>query len=318
MTFSQGKGIPTEHPSASDHSHLGLVYLLVSNGRDVYADMTLVSMLSARASNPHLRVTLVCDEISYASLHDSKHRILDACDLKVSVPTPEGSPTFRHRWVKTRLPDYVRGRTLFLDGDTLVRGSLSPLATCSISLGAALDANGSTPPPHDVAKREAFRTSMGWPAFSKYFNTGVLLFTDSDAVKQFFSDWHSLWLSGFRQHGFNLDQPSFNAVLGQSDFGFQELSLIYNYQTSVSWEDASRSVIWHFWGTTANDRHSLSMLTRSVKHISTEKLFRKVKKAISFSTPVATNDHLGRFLSAIHLNPELQRKIQYKRSRHAS
>lgn len=318
MTFSKGKARPTERQSASDPSSLELAYLLASNGRDIYADMTLVSMLSARASNPHLRITLVCDESSHASLHDSSHRILDACDLKVAVPTPEGSPTFRHRWVKTRLPDFTHGRTLFLDGDTLVRGSLGHLETCSISLAAALDANGSTPPPHDIARREAFRASMGWPAFSKYFNTGVLLFTDSQAVKQFFSNWHSLWLSGFRQHGFYLDQPSFNAVLGQSTSGFQELSLIYNYQTSVSWEDAARSVIWHFWGTTANNLHSLSVLTDSAKYLSIEKLFRTVQKAIAFPTPVATNDHLGRFLSAIHLNPELQRKIQYKRSRHAA
>lgn len=318
MRFIQGKDMATELQPASDRSSLELAYLLVSNGKDIYADMTLVSMLSARASNPHLRITLICDESSHASLHDSSHRILGACDRKISVSTPDGTPTFRHRWIKTRLPDFTHGRTLFLDGDTLVRGSLSHLEACSVALGAALDANGSIPPPHDSAKREVFRTSMGWPPYTKYFNAGVLLFTDSRAVQQFFSDWHSLWLSGFQQHGFSPDQPSFNAVLGQSNYGFQELSLIYNYQTSVSWEDAAKSVIWHFWGTTANDLHSLSVLTHLAKDFSTEKLFRTVQKAIAFPTPVATNDHLGRILSAIHLHPELQRKIQYKRSRHAS
>src|SRR5204862_1858016 len=113
-----------------------VVYVLTSDGRDAYADMALVSMLSVRISNPGLGIFVVCDEKSAITLRAKKHRMLAVCDQFITVPTPDGEPNFRHRWIKTQLCRYVDGNVLYIDADTLMRGSLADLHQLVSELGA--------------------------------------------------------------------------------------------------------------------------------------------------------------------------------------
>jgi len=53
--------------------------------------------------------------------------MLDVCDQFITVPTPDGHPTFEIGWIKTQLCRYVEGNILYIDADTLVRGSLAKL-----------------------------------------------------------------------------------------------------------------------------------------------------------------------------------------------
>jgi len=100
-----------------------VAYVITSAGRDVFADMALVSILSMRISNPGLGIFVLCDEKSALTLSANKHRRLDVCDEFIAVPTPDGEPAFRHRWIKTQLCRYVDGNVLYIDAGTLVRGS---------------------------------------------------------------------------------------------------------------------------------------------------------------------------------------------------
>jgi hypothetical protein len=40
-----------------------------------------------------------------------------------TVPAPDAEPTFRNRWIKTQLCRYAEGNVLYIDTDTLMRGS---------------------------------------------------------------------------------------------------------------------------------------------------------------------------------------------------
>jgi hypothetical protein len=87
-----------------------VAYVVTSNGADIYADMVLVSMLSVQISNPILQVVVVCDEQSAIAIKASKHRLIDVCDEFISVKTPDGEPTFRNRWIKTQLCNFIPGQ----------------------------------------------------------------------------------------------------------------------------------------------------------------------------------------------------------------
>ena len=121
-----------------------VVYVISSDGADAFADMALVSMLSVRISNPGLGILAVCDEKSAITLRANKHRMLDVCDQFITVPTPDGEPTFRSRWIKTQLCRYVEGNILNIDADTLVRGSLADLQHLVSDFGAVANHNGAT------------------------------------------------------------------------------------------------------------------------------------------------------------------------------
>jgi hypothetical protein len=264
------------------------VYLLtVDEGCEVYADMALVSILSLKITNPSLPVRLVCDRASARRLEESGHRLPGLCDSVEAVETPEGSLVYRHRWIKTQLPRFLRGGGLHLDADTLVRGSLATLPQGGWDFAAVPDYNRSDMSEHLRTLPHVLKAlELGWPLdLTRYFNSGVFCWKDTPAVHAFFAEWHRLWHEGVRTGELLKDQPSFNATLQRGLVTSATLPNAFNTMVLPSWDLAPEAVVWHFWSAGGWSDHSFAQLVKQAKHLSTKRLTAKVRRAIRFSRP---------------------------------
>jgi len=123
-----------------------VVYVVTSKGEDAYSNMALLSMISVKLSNPKLQIVAVCDQESGDAIKAVRHRLLEVCDELIAVQVPDATAGFRNRWLKTSLPQYVKGKFLYLDNDTLVRGSLEELMELKGDIAAAPNHSGSGSP----------------------------------------------------------------------------------------------------------------------------------------------------------------------------
>jgi hypothetical protein len=264
------------------------VYLVtVRAGSEVYADMALVSILSLKITNPALPVRLLCDSESARWLQACGHRLPGLCDSVKAVETPEGSPVYRHRWIKTQLPRFLRGGGIHLDADTLVRGSLATLPHGDWDFAAVPDYNRWDMSehlrtlPHVIKAQE-----LGWPLdLTRYFNGGVFCWKDTPAVHAFFGEWHRLWHEGVEAAELLKDQPSFNTTLQRGRVSSATLPNAFNTMVLPAWELSPEAVVWHFWSEGGGSDHSFAQLVDQAKHLSTERLTAKVRRAIRFSRP---------------------------------
>ncbi len=227
-----------------------IVYALTSDGNDVHADMALVSMLSARLTNPRARLRLLADTNSAQALQTAQHRLLEVCDELTAVPTPDGPPLFTNRWVKTQAAEFVNGDCLLLDCDTIVAGDVSvawPLIT-----DVGLVANHNAPDlEHQVWSEDLdFLRQMGWVTdFPFYANGGAIFFRPTPGVRDFFRRWHQLWQEGATASNRLRDQPSLNTALHEGRLRVTELPPSFNCQTgSVFARAGDATVIFHFYG----------------------------------------------------------------------
>src|SRR5262245_43005906 len=94
-------------------------YHLTTDGNDVMADMTLMSVWSLKQSNPDVFVILLCDRESAEALRCTRHPLRTAVDDVLAIEAPAGSPNFRNRFVKTSMRKHISGPFLNLDADTL-------------------------------------------------------------------------------------------------------------------------------------------------------------------------------------------------------
>lgn len=225
------------------------VYLVaVKEGCDVYADMALVSILSLKITNPSLAICLVCDRENTQLLQNAGHRLLGLADEFHAVVTPHGPAAFRHRWIKTQLPTYVRGSAIHLDADTLVRAPLTGFPNDSCEFATVLDYNGL-----DMRARLGalphVKTAqgLGWSLdLTRYVNGGVFCWHDTPSVCAFFAEWHRLWREGFEARQMLLDQPSLNATLCRGLVNNGLLPNTLNTMVIPAWDLAPEAVVWHF------------------------------------------------------------------------
>lgn len=224
------------------------VYVLTSNGNDIFANMTRVSMMSLRMNNPNVQIILVCDSASKSALEKCEHVVLTECDSVISIPTPEGPPVFRNRYVKTSLRQHLSGPFLYLDADTVIRGDLSEVFKTTASFAAAPNHSGSGDPaemPFD--ERENFEL-LEWTLPTKYYvNGGVLFFADSAEAHKFGEMWHQKWLASVAKTGRFRDQPSLNSALADSEVSFAWLANCFNAQVDVRPVFAPDAIVWHLY-----------------------------------------------------------------------
>jgi hypothetical protein len=275
-----------------------VVYVVTSDGYDAYADMALVSMLSVQISNPGLGILAVCDEKSAITLRAKKHRLLDVCDQFITVPTPDGEQTFRNRWIKTQLCRYVEGNILYIDADTLVRGSLADLQHLVSEFGAVANHNGATLSEQIWSEDRKTFEGMGWPSnFHTYVNSGFLFFKPSPRVREFFATWHELWLTGVSADGRLRDQPSFNSAIVLSRVEITVLPYIFNAQLAWSWNRSSKAVVWHFYVSEQGKRNSFWDLVRAANSLPLGRLHRLTSRALATAAPWPNLDWFARRLA---------------------
>jgi hypothetical protein len=234
--------------SLKDSKLIQVAYVLNSNGKDIYADMNLISLRTLRYSNPNAKIILVCDSDTVQSLETYKHPILQEADQIISVKTPDQPPSFRNRFIKTSLRQHLSGDFLYLDADTVIRGDLSSIFDIKTSFAAAPNHSGSGDPvemPFD--ERENFAL-LGWTLPTQYYvNGGVLFFADTPDTYKFCQLWHQKWLASAEKRGSFRDQPSLNSAIADSGVSFSWLPHSFNAQVHARPYTAWNATIWHIY-----------------------------------------------------------------------
>lgn len=291
---------------------LKLVYVLTTDGKGSYADMALVSMLSAGLTNPDISTLLLIDEQSLDVLERSHHKILQINASIVAIATPPGSAVFRSRWIKTQAGHLVRGNVVYLDSDTLVRKPIDDLSQMKGVFGAVADAPGLSP--SEDPRRLAISRSMGWSPDHTYYNGGFFYYQSTPEVDRFFERWHSLWLDMKSETNLK-DQPSFNAAITLADFDAVDLSESYNHQITLSWTNCQQSNIWHFWESSRMSGDILEELTNLSTELPIDQLTNQVDKAIKKRSPAGFSNRLAVAMDLLSIDTEIQRKLLIQKSR---
>ena len=286
-----------------------MVYAITSNGRDVYADMGLVSMLSVRLTNPGLRILAVCDASSAQSLRSAKHRMLDVCDELISVDTPEGDATFRNRCVKAQLGLVLSGACLYLDADILVRRDLSALPSLVTELGGVANNNAEKPVDRIWIGDREFMQRMGWPEdLPDFINGGMQFFHPCPAVTRFYEEWYRLYVEGVRFHEntaersrgasrltiYWQDQPSLNLAIVRSGVQLDLLPSAYNFQIGAGMRGCAEAAIWHFWYALDSAPTCFGKLLAAAPTAKLSRLECMVREAVTAPYPYPNQDFLGR------------------------
>jgi hypothetical protein len=274
------------------------VYVITSSGSDIFADMAFVSILSLRIANPRMQVVAVCDSASATALKNARHKLLDLCEM-VSVPTPDGVPTYRNRWIKSQLNQFVQGNVLYIDADTIIRRSLADIPALVEEFGGVSNENRANVKDQGCKQDVKVYEKMGWSFdFPLYVNGGVWFYKPTPRVATFFQMWHQYWKSTAQSpiQCFQ-DQPPLNKALLDSKFLINELPAKYNLQLSASWEGASEAVVWHFYSSQGTQKNFYSEILAKAKTLSPRKFERFIKLAMEMPAPWPNLDPFARFLA---------------------
>lgn len=224
-----------------------IVYVLTSDGQDIYADMNLLSVWSLLKSNPDACVKLLCDSDTELALQKINHRIINGVNEIIVIDCPAGSSGFRNRYMKTTMRRYVNGSFLYLDADTIIRDDLKPIFETNADFSAAPNHSG-TGSSKEIPKSEsAVFKSLNWPYPLNYVNGGVLYFSNHDDTYRLFDIWHKNWLDSYHKTGRYNDQPSLNSALNESKINFKWLDQRYNAQVHARPHTAWGAAIWHIY-----------------------------------------------------------------------
>jgi hypothetical protein len=263
-----------------------VAYVLTSDGKDIFADMALISMISVKISNPDLSIVVICDHQSAKAINIQRHRLLEICDELIPVQVPDGPAVFKNRWIKSQLSHYVKDDVLYLDADTLVRGSLALLPELVHELGGVANHNGSTFSEQIWSEDASVSSMMGWPIdFKTYINGGMFFYKKCHAVDLFFAKWNELLIAGISANGRLRDQPSLNSAIVASGVHLTELPAVYNKQLIMPWRQTADSIVWHFYATHDWNENPLYYIVKKVKKTNTNKLYHLIKRVIDAPAP---------------------------------
>jgi hypothetical protein len=279
-----------------------ITYVVTSNGNDQFGDMALLSMISARLSNPNCNIHLICDDKTMTAATSIKHRMLRLCDHVQSVHAPDGPALFVNRWLKTQANQWAAENCLLLDSDTLVRGSLGDLPQIVEHLGAVANHNGKSIPSQIWKDDLAELQTMQWPTtFPFYANGGVLYFNRTDLVDRLFSLWHNLWLESCSKTFRLRDQPSLNVAITRSGVPIVRIPDSYNLQFQCECTGWSEAIVWHYFTSVSSAGTAYSKILSTVRSASLPELFEQIRAAITATHPYVTHDDIaGRIASRVN------------------
>jgi lipopolysaccharide biosynthesis glycosyltransferase len=227
---------------------LKVVYVLVSQSRDIYEKMTIVSILSLKHFHDNCRVTVFVDESTLLKLKQSSSILLNISDEIISVNVPEGTPTYKSRWIKTQIALFTDPPFLYLDSDTLIQGRLNELFIKCEGIYLA--------PNHALLdiKNQIFEgdrliiKAMNW-SYNKdiYYNGGIIFFNDAVLSKLVCRTWHDNWVSSVNETHKYRDQPSLNKTLLDANISVKILEIKYNAQIAGNFCAYKNALILHFY-----------------------------------------------------------------------
>lgn len=258
-----------------------IVYVLVSNDSDIYYEQTLLSAFTLKHYNKGAIVYLVVDNDTAKTLSGVRGEILQYIDHVIDVCTPlELNSMQRSRFLKTKLRSIVDGDFFYLDGDTIVCGSLEGLDHIQASLAAVPDSHvkASDSPWHESQNElvnKLFGINISPDSF--YYNGGAIFCKECKTSRLFYEQWHKYWYTS-KDKGCSLDQPAFFYTNQKMGNCFDRLNDIYNCQISCCFTYFHTSLIIHYWGTSVNESNTFIWARKS--------FYQRIKKEQQLSEAV--------------------------------
>lgn len=204
-----------------------LVYVLVSKETDHYTEMAMLSIQCAKKYANNIRVELVMDSGTNASLTGYESTIKDFVSQVHVIDNTAQNNAYISRILKTKLRSYVTGDYLYVDVDAIPITNLDDVFNADCDIGMAYDLDRPIDMLHYMDHTNEFYTDGKWQLPDKYFNSGIMLCRDKTVVDDFFDNWHSTW-QDYIKAGQHIDQPSLNEVIQHTDASVVELAPEWN------------------------------------------------------------------------------------------
>lgn len=225
-----------------------IIYVLTSEGNDIYSLMTRVSIASIRITNSHYQIILVCDSETQKNLKLKNDIILKEVDEIVSFNVNSESATYRNRDIKTRLKTLIPGKILFLDSDTIIRGSLDDIFKIQAEIALAPNHSSNIYGKQIWNEDKLAISDLGWVVNENvYYNGGVIFYNDKQKTIEFSDIWYKKWKYSFEKTNRYRDQPALNCSIYESGIEIQTLDHKYNYQFKMADVECDDAVIWHYY-----------------------------------------------------------------------
>lgn len=211
-----------------------IVYVLVSNGDDLYTEQLYISLLSLKKNSPNSVSYVVVDRNTERVVRESRTDILSYIGELIVVDVPNNySGAKSSRYLKTSLRKYISGPFLFVDTDTIIAEPLDDIDKMidkDIDVAAVRDAHCTfkkMPNYNQVIERA---NKIGWGDIKDdeiHYNSGVMFVSDSEKAYGFYKRWHENWLYEYTK-GFYFDQLAMHRTNHEMDI-ITELDGSWNF-----------------------------------------------------------------------------------------
>ncbi|MBQ7268266.1 MAG: hypothetical protein IJS62_00215 [Bacteroidales bacterium] len=227
-----------------------ILYVLVSDGSDCYAEQLMLSLTSLRRHCPGAEVCVLTDNATMDALPSrggSGKTLLALPDRWiVADPGADLPKHFRSRILKTEMREHIQGDFLYIDTDTIVLGPLDAIDDVSFPLALCLDHHCAL---RDIAVKKDIAAHCRQVGFDiteddTYFNSGVIFARDCPEVRDFFRSWKEKYLAG-RERGIKEDQPSLAWVVAEKPIAGR-LDEVWNCQLPYGVRYMKDARIFHY------------------------------------------------------------------------
>lgn len=243
-----------------------ILYILVSDPEDFYAEQLFISVLSLRKNSPGAFVSVLTDKTTKNSLPNRGSlgpRLLETVDEWIVAPIDVSKPkNLRSRLVKTGMRSYVSGDFLFIDADTIIANQLDSIDSCPAELALCLDHHCSfqdIPEKNDIiatCRRIGFDISGN----DYYYNSGIILAKDTPKVHELFNCWQTYYISGYN-NGVKTDQHSLAQAIADCSIPVNHLEGKWNCQLPFGVKYMRDALVFHYFGSSSpNQGHPLFLL----------------------------------------------------------
>lgn len=237
--------------------HTKLVYVVISNYKDIYLEQAWVSAYSARYHNPDSYIIFVTDEETKKDiLQTGRKAVLSVINEIIAVPFPYDITNMqRSRWIKTNLRHLIKGDLLFIDTDTIITGNLAEIDQWTFNLGMVPEFHCPFKDSfYEKGVLKMFKHIYGIKHLkddTEYYNSGIYFAKDNKETHQFCTEWHKNWEISLR-HGITTDQQSLGKTCYDNPHFIHPIDGIYNCMIRVSIQYLHNAKIIHFfnakWG----------------------------------------------------------------------
>lgn len=241
------------------------LYVLTSNDKDLYYEQIYLSILSLFLYNPNAYITLLTDDKTFKNLKGHRGDILHLVqEIKIIKLSIKYNQKVRSRLIKTNMRNLVDGDLLYLDCDTIVLSPINIPPEWELNIGAVKNLhfnNVQESPIYPIIHSFAKKCDINMDSLC-YFNSGVLYIKDNYETREFFSQWHKLYLYYLKNNSIEVDQLSLYKANNDFDGFIKEIPGEWNWQVGFGMNYMCKAKIMHTFGSVSNKLHDIHFLKR--------------------------------------------------------